>query len=136
MCPHLLVVPFAFSMHVNQVPVADQSVLWFDDREPMNITCEIYSYPRCRLQLISNGKIVNGTERIDCVNDDRSTIVASDASCLLQSNWRIRVRIDASLRLAAEHNIACAALDFPRRETWNRSLTVSFRRRAGRHSSM
>jgi hypothetical protein len=107
----------------------DESIFWFSDKQQVNISCEIYSYPKSTLQFVLNNQIIQVNETIDCLNDDLSTILLSNSLCLLQTNWRIRVRISTTMYLSKEfnqQNLTCSVRNFPYGNSWNYSTRIQF----------
>jgi len=114
---------------MNNIPMSDQSIFSFYDKQHASIFCEIYSYPKSTLQFTLNKQIIHVNETIDCLNDDLSTILLSNSLCLSQTNWRIRVRINTTLYLSEEHhkqNLTCSIIDFPYGNSWNDSVNIQF----------
>ncbi|UJR31870.1 hypothetical protein I4U23_019344 [Adineta vaga] len=132
---HIYVLPYSFSLIINNISMENQATCWFHIQQYVNITCEIYSYPKSQLELILNNKLLLNKENIDCFNDDLSTIVLSNALCLSYNNWRVRVQISTSLYLTKEYNeqsISCSLIDFPHDNAWNYSTIVHLRERIGK----
>jgi hypothetical protein len=116
----------------------DQSIFFYHNEQYVNIFCEIYSYPKSILQLTLNNQIIDRNETIDCFNDDLSTILLSDLSCLSQINWRIRVRINIAINLSKEHdqhNLTCLVSDFSYGNSWKYSKRIQFIQIKGQISS-
>lgn len=95
----------------------NHSVFAYGDAQRISVMCEVYSYPRSSLQLLWNNRsLVPQHQTSDCFNDDLSTIVLTDASCLSQTNWRIRVRITSVIDLSHTHDreeLTCFVHGFP-----------------------
>ena len=112
-----LVAPSLLQLQLDKRPMKNQSVFHYDDGQRVSVMCEVYSYPRSSLQLTwSNRSLVPQHQTSDCFNDDLSTIVLTDASCLSQTNWRIRVRITSVIDLSHAHDreeLTCSVQGFP-----------------------
>ncbi|CAF1586889.1 unnamed protein product [Rotaria sp. Silwood1] len=124
---NIYVTPFSFSLNINDISMNDQSIFWFYDTQRINILCEIYSYPKSILQFNLNHQIIHSNETIDCLYDDLSTILLSNSLCILQTNWRIRVRINTTIYLSKEYNeqnFTCSIINFPYGNTWKHSTCI------------
>jgi hypothetical protein len=112
-----LVSPYALQLFVDYRPVANMSVFILDFQPSIDVTCEIYSYPRTHLELTWNNQTLSSiNETLDCVNDDRSTTFLSTSLCSMQSNWRFRIRITTTIELTNTtdaHRLQCTTTDFP-----------------------
>ncbi|CAF1007423.1 unnamed protein product [Rotaria sordida] len=126
---NIYVSPFSFSLNINDISMKDQSIFWFYDTQHINIVCEIYSYPKSILQFYLNHQIIHSNEIIDCLYDDLSTVLLSNSLCLLQTHWRIRVRINTTIYLSKENNeqnFTCSIINFPYGNTWKYSTCIQF----------
>jgi len=124
-----LVSPSLFSLNINNISLKDQSIFLFNDKQSINIFCEIYSYPKSILEFHLNNQIIDSNQTIDCFNDDLSVILLSNTLCLLQTNWRIRVRISTTIYLSKKHNqqnLTCSVIHFPHGSSWKYSTGIQF----------
>ena len=127
-----LVSPLSLSASLNDITQEDRSIFFYDDDQSVNISCEIYSYPKSTLQIRLDNQTLPSIESIDCFNDDHhSTLFLSDSSCLSQTNWRIRVRRHTSIKLSLNHSkshLTCLVNHFPYGISWHLSITIEFHR--------
>lgn len=131
-CRFCLVLPRAFQWQVNQTSVANSSLFFFHVNQSVEVACEIHSSPRTRLTL--NWKTrkhspLQTKETVECINEDLSTIYLAMNLCLEQRNWRLRVRIQATLRLTIDdhgHELTCSSDDFLNGTAAKSSIQMQF----------